>query len=510
MGEIFGNVMKFVTLGLHTAESEKAKMQTGKKTFAFSRPMGTSILLLLVLLCWALSSSIGSGGDTDNHLSSIWCAWGEKANVCEDLSETATGYSATVPFMFQMCDGRPIDFSPACEFTKDHAPTQTLRTSAPAFQNLYYKFMRIFVTENVQASVLIMRIFNSLLVTFLLFGVLRFCSGRNRIGLIIGFLTTLISVSISTITSINPRSWATIGVIFSWTFLYELMSNKNSKFVRNSLLAFYIICCSLAFSSRIDASTFLVFSNCLIILLVFINRGFSPRKILFTGLKFFVPISFAVLLIPRLNSVISYQSSPSYGRLQFFTMQLVHIPESLAQIWAYDVGQQGNGPGLIGLIGFGVFVLFIGQGLQEINRRQGWLMSLTAAFIFITMYRGSLLVDSLVPLGGRYVLSLAAFFMGIVYVASEGSLAFLAKNGFRTSVVVALSSAHALALYSNIEFFTKRGQNIGFYDALSLRGDWWWNSWSSPNWVFIFGVISFIFFIKSALDFLSNSITVEL
>ena len=152
--------MKFVTLGLHTAESEKAKMQTGKETFAFSRPMATSILLLLVLLCWALSSSIGSGGDTDNHLSSIWCAWGEKANVCEDLSETATGYSATVPFMFQMCDGRPIDFSPACEFTKDHAPKQTLRTSAPAYQNLYYKFMRIFVTENVQASVLIMRIFN--------------------------------------------------------------------------------------------------------------------------------------------------------------------------------------------------------------------------------------------------------------------------------------------------------------------------------------------------------------
>jgi siroheme synthase len=100
--------------------------------------------------------------------------------------------------------------------------------------------------------------------------------------------------------------------------------------------------------------------------------------------------------------------------------------------------------------------------------------------------------------------------MGIVYVASEGSLAFLAKNGFRTSVVVALSSAHALALYSNIEFFTKRGHNIGFFDALSLRGAWWWNSWSSPNWVFIFGVISFIFFIKSALDFLSNSITVEL
>lgn len=490
--------------------SEKADMQLVKKNFSFAQPISTSLFLLLVLLCWTFSSSIGSGGDTDNHLSSIWCAWGEKANVCEDLSETATGYSATVPFMFQMCDGRPIDFSPACDFTKDHEPTQVLRSSAPAFQNFYYKFMHIFVTENVQMSVVIMRVMNSLLVSLLLFGVLQFCSGRNRIGLIIGFLTTLISVSVSTITSINPRSWATIGVIFSWTFLYELLSNKNSKLVRNSLITFYIICCALTFSSRIDASTFLVFSNCLIVLLNFMNRGYPFKQIVKQGLIFVMPIFAAILFIPRVNALFSFQSSPNYGRLQFFTMQLVHIPESLAQIWAYDVGQQGNGPGLIGLIGFGVFVLFIGQGLQEINRRQGWLMSLTAAFIFITMYRGSLLVDSLVPLGGRYVLSLAAFFMGIVYVASEGSLAFLAKNGFRTSVVVALSSAHALALYSNIEFFTKRGQNIGFFDALSLRGDWWWNSWSSPNWVFIVGVISFVFFIKSALDFLSNSITVEL
>ena len=474
------------------------------------RYLVSTFLLFVVLLCWTLSSSIGSGGDTDHHLSSIWCAWGEDAKQCKDIATTEIGYSASVPYMFQMCDGRPIDFHPACEFVSEKLDMQRLRTSPPGSQGIYYKFMHMFIFQNVHLSVLLMRLFNSLVVAVLFFGAMKFCSGKNRLGVILGFLTTLISESIVTITSINPRSWAALGVIFSWAFLYELLTT-NKQHWRKKVLAFlYILACLLPLSTRIDASTFLVFSNCLIVILIFIERNVAYRQFLRFGIGIVVFFPILIFLIPRLRAIFVVRSSPTYGQLQFLMMQLVHIPESIAQIWGYDVGQQGNGPGLIGLIGFGVFVLFLGQGLQEINRRQGWLMSLTATFIFITMYRGSLLVDSLVPLGGRYVLSLAAFFMGIVYVASEGSLAFLTKKGFCMSVVVALSIAHALALYSNIEFYTKRGQNIGFFDALSLRGNWWWNSWSSPNWVFIVGVISFMFFIKSTLDLLSNSITAEL
>ena len=423
--------MKSEVLGLPTQESVKVEMTVGKKTITLPRPFATSVLLLFVLLCWAFSSSIGSGGDADYHLSSIWCAWGEKANVCEDLSETATGYSASVPFMFQMCDGRPIDFSPACEFQEKHASVQRLRTSAPEYQNLYYRFMRLFVTDNVQTSVLIMRIVNSLSVALLFYGAMRFCTGRNRIGLVIGLLTTLVSVSISTITSINPRSWATIGVIFSWTFLYELLRQKNLGPKRINLLLLYAASCLLAISSRIDASTYVVFSSLLISILIFMERGFPIKQILAKGLKVIAPFTVVIILVPRLHFLFQFSSSPSYGKLQFFVMQLVHIPESVAQIWAYDVGQQGSGPGLVGLIGFGIFLVFTVLALQEFNQRQGWLMLLTAAFIFITMYRGSLLVDSLVPLGGRYVLSLAAFFIGIVFLASTGSLNFLLKRGFR-------------------------------------------------------------------------------
>lgn len=502
--------MKLEILGLPTQESVKVDMSVGKKTNTLPRQITTSFLLLFVLLCWAFSSSIGSGGDADNHLSSVWCAWGEEPNICEDISETASGYSASVPFMFQMCDGRPIDYSPACEFQEKHASVQRLRTSAPDYQNLYYKFMRIFVTDNVQTSVLIMRIVNSLSVALLFYGAMQFCSGRNRIGLVIGLLTTLVSVSISTITSINPRSWATIGVIFSWTFLYELLKQKNLVPKRIKLLLLYAASCLLAISSRIDASTYVVFSSLLITILIFVERGFPIKQILANALKVIVPVTAVIILVPRLHFLFQFSSSPSYGKLQFFVMQLVHIPESVAQIWAYDVGQQGSGPGLVGLIGFGIFLVFIVLALQEFNQRQGWLMSLTAAFIFITMYRGSLLVDSLVPLGGRYVLSLAAFFIGIVFVASTGSLNFLLKRGLRASVVTALGVAHALALYSNIEYYTKRGQNIGFYDELSLRGAWWWNSWSSPNWVFFLGSILFILFVSTTLKFITVSDSAEL
>jgi hypothetical protein len=38
-----------------------------------------------------------------------------------------------------------------------------------------------------------------------------------------------------------------------------------------------------------------------------------------------------------------------------------------------------------------------------------------------------------------------------------------------------------------MEFFTKRGKGVGFYENLSLNGTWWWDTWVSPNVVFIAG-----------------------
>ena len=86
-----------------------------------TRNTAIAILAFFVLLsCWSFSSSIGSGGDIDAHISSIWCAWGEKPGMCEG----DTGSVTIVPYMFQMCNGRPIDSFPECDVVKSSAEMQ--------------------------------------------------------------------------------------------------------------------------------------------------------------------------------------------------------------------------------------------------------------------------------------------------------------------------------------------------------------------------------------------------
>jgi hypothetical protein len=70
--------------------------------------------------------------------------------------------------------------------------------------------------------------------------------------------------------------------------------------------------------------------------------------------------------------------------------------------------------------------------------------------------------------------------------------------GNRRIVILLLSFAHAISFYSWMEFFTKRGKGVGFYDNLSLNGTWWWDSWISPNFVFVSGAIIFPVFLTYA------------
>ena len=41
------------------------------------------LALLVVFGSWAVTSPVGSSPDDDYHLSSIWCAGGERSGVCE-------------------------------------------------------------------------------------------------------------------------------------------------------------------------------------------------------------------------------------------------------------------------------------------------------------------------------------------------------------------------------------------------------------------------------------------
>jgi len=462
-----------------------------------------SLAFFVALSAWSFGAPIGEGGDGDHHLSSIWCGWGESEGMCEDRGAVGDGYVATVPIMFEMCDDRPSEDITSCQYpTTQGAPDdmQTLRTSAPHARNLYYSLMRIFASENPTRSVLEMRFFNNLLASAILFFLLTLTRGRARFAALCAWTLTLVPNGMSTLSSYNPRSWAFLGVMSSWAFLYSALTCTSSQ--RRRKIGSYIlfgVSISLAAATRWDATIFSVFTST-IVLLVYLtqNKMLSLRRTLpITGPIFLLGL-IAVLTVPYLKSLANLSGLRSYpqdGRLLF---SLIHIPETLPEIFGYNVGYSRGGPGIIGIIGLSLFAFCIGNALTGMNRPRIALVALTTLFIFISSLRISIAGNLLYPFSGVYLLGLLTFLIGLTVLLSETRSGFMMSRTSRISVITLAALCQLLALYNYIEAYTRLGIGVGTYAKLSLDDAWWWGFGPGPNYVFVIGSISYAVFLAFA------------
>ena len=477
-------------------------METNTKPKTNRNVVIAVLSFFITLSSWSFSSSIGSGGDIDAHISSIWCAWGESPGMCENDN----GFVATVPYMFQMCDGRPIDSWQGCEIIASSAPMQELRIIGPQQRSIYYSVMRIFADTNPRQSIVIMRLVNSFIASLILFGLLKFTTGRTRIAAISSLTLTLVPVAVRTISSINPHGWADISVMTSWAFLHGFLSAPKSDIRKKILFAFYIFSILLAATTRVDATTYTVFTSSVVLLHHFVSR----RRISRNDIIALMGISAVGIAVVGFSQVVRNYltfSMPTDNALgQYLLFQITHIPESLVEVFGYAVGQQGNGPGLVGIIGLSLFVTALIFSLQNASKVGFVFFGIVMLFLALVMYKGALLVNSLVPLPGTYALGLMTFLLGMSIIASPSEQQFLSHKGNCIAAISLLSITHALTLYSWMELYTQGNQAPGFFNAqtlgassnLSLSGGWWWNSWSNPNWVFLIGVTSFPVFLHYA------------
>ena len=142
--------------------------------------------------------------------------------------------------------------------------------------------------------------------------------------------------------------------------------------------------------------------------------------------------------------------------------------------------------------------------MQNSNKQQLVIVLIILSFLNVVMFKGSVIVGSLVPLPGTYVLGLITFLLGMSIIASQSNLQFMSHRGNRRTVISLLSITHALFLFTWMESYTKGSQAPGFFSRqtlgafykLSLGGGWWWNSWIGANFVYLLGVCCLpIFFV---------------
>ena len=455
--------------------------------------------LFLTLVCHSVSSPIGAGHDVDFHIANIWCGWGEKPGLCENQGIRDGVPSAEVPFMFFMCNGRPIDSFPECDFEAAHPKTQFLRTQSGPDQNLYYKIMRVFASENPTSGVIRIRILNSLIASLILLLILTLSTRRLKFAGLAAISFSLVPNFLLYVTSVNPRSWSILSVSTSWIFLFSYLESRDDPLrLRQGRLIAFLFVAFLAFASRIDASIMVVVTSALVYLSCRFRPKLPGRKSTFTGLALITFTIIGLQFSPRISSLFSIGIPQGYGYLQYSIFQIVHIPEFVSDWWGYSINQSGSGPGIVGIVGLLLFLTSLAFALQKSDIKQRAIFSIYSFIVLGMLTKSTIALGGIVPAPGAYSLGLAAPWLGITIAFSKTGSQFMSSNGNRKVAICLLSFTHAISFYSLMEFYTRRGDGIGFYQNLSLNGTWWWDSWISPNFVFLSGAVFFSMFLTYA------------
>ena len=470
-----------------------------------------AIALFIVMSAWSVSSPLGSGPDADFHISNIWCAWGEKPGICEDLDRTSAPTSARIPHMFLMCNERTIESFPRCEFDTPHEQMSTYRTAGNSQMNLYYRIMRIFVVESPTLSIIAMRLFSSFIASIMFLLLMLQTRTKTRHAVLAAWSFVLVPVAINYFTAVNPRSWATLGVMSGWGFLQSLIETDTAEKKRQiGLVASYIASFALVATSRADATLFFIFISALIVIgNLSAQKKLSTKIVLRYGLVLLGTVSL-IQFIPVLKNLLKIQQPEGFTLRQYVVFQIVHIPETIGDVWGYTVGQGGSGPGILGIIGLSLFIVAIAFALQRASRLQQCMVAAISLFTFIAVYKGGLSIGGIAPPTGVYVIGLVSAIMGIAVLFSTHNHQLMSVRGNRFSAIALLSVAHVLGFYSWMEFYTRRGQSIGYFEKFSLRDVWWWGRETNPNLVFFIGAVFFPVFLVFAWKNVENSESTEL
>jgi hypothetical protein len=454
-----------------------------------------SSFFFVALLCWAFSAPIGAGPDSDFHISSIWCGQGERKGLCEEIGASAAQYNAKVPFMFQMCDNRPIEYLPSCAEIVTKPETQFLRTAIPLQQNSYYKIMSHFASQNTNQSVLVIRSINALIASCVLLALLVLCSGKIKFAVAASWSVGLVPVGVQFLSSVNPRGWSFLAVFSSWAFLASGLEARQRTVRSYSAYLLCALTASLAFATRVDGSIFVIFSCTIVTISHLLKNYVLSKKILIVSAISILLILVPIQSISSLSHIFSFQLADSIELPRFLLMQIVHGPEFITQAWGYNIGQQGNGPGIVGIIGLSLFVITLSFALQNVNPIQALGVVSIILFMIVSHMRGSLAIGELIPASGEYVMALTVFLLGFTLWTSRSIQNFQSSRRGQITTISLLTFSHAIAFYSYMEYYVKRGAKIGTFETISLNQSWWWNSDINPNSVYWIGSAAFSMFL---------------
>jgi hypothetical protein len=451
--------------------------------------------LLVSLFSWAFASPIGASPDEDYHLVSIWCAENLHPDLC--IPSATTPEEVTVPAtLVEMsnCFAFVPEKSANCPVKSADEKLATTRSNADGgYPPVFYAAQGIFASENLETSVITMRLFNSLVFALLFLATLISLPKNLRFTAMWGFFISAVPLGMFIISSVNPSSWAVISASVLWISLVGFFQTDSQK-RKISLGAIAFLATVIGSGSRSDAAVYSA-----IAVLVAIVLSFSKMK----QRKINVIIPIALIFISILfffsggqSSVISNsipQTPNSVGETVALALaNLSRLPE----LWVGALGTWGLGwldtqlPGIVWVTSFALFIAFVFSGLKNSSKAKGLSLSLLfLSLIAIPLYilvKGNIMVGSDVQ--PRYIYPIMIIFVGVaLYQLVPGKDTF---SGLQLYIAATgLTIANSIALHVNLRRYVT-GIDVQGFNLESLV-EWWWQIPVGPMWVWALGSLAF-------------------
>ena len=463
-----------------------------------------SIIVIAVVsslfgLSWAISSPPGSASDEIYHLGSVWCAWGEN-EICkfdgEPLANGRRNITLTPEFSKAGCfrsDIDKINKSAKCYLDNTFQNERfAWEMNSGNYPGLTYTILRFFATNNVDLSVIIMRLFNYSLLTFLIILAFFALSFKTFYSSMLAIFLTLVPVSIFFLASINPNSWTIIGLGFYWAFLWDLFdtANKNpNKLIYIGLFFSSII----SIGSRSDASIYITIINFIMLFYLIVSKTLrnQVRNII---LIFFINTWAIIQFMFNQQFEAESASVNNQSDLNLILQNFKTLPIYFYGIfggqgpkeWPFGLGWFDTPlPKIVPIVVFGNLILTCLMLVRIEHLKQKFFAYTLPFFIIaipliILQLRGSLAIYFLQP---RYLLPLLIVFIGILIINFDK---FKYLNFLIYFNIFALSFANSISLHTNIKRYTiGLDSKNNFYELV----EWWWDIPISPFFVWMVGTL---------------------
>lgn len=472
----------------------------------------------LSLCGWSLASPVGSSPDEDFHLVSIWCADGGVDGMCETTDDSSERL-VSEELLSASCFAWEPTVTGTCQASDSESNNLVLTKRGNFSSNyppVYYWIMSHFASLDIQASVIQMRLFNSIFLVGLLGFTLFLIPQRRRIPIILAVAVTSVPLSQFLVGSISPSGWAIMLVPISWLALYSSLIEYRDPAKRYWLAGVYLISAFLAAGARADAAAYVLFGTFVALILTmkrnreYLRHNLPILSVLGAGLLiglalFFASAQYKILFsgLTGLDDASATSARSSFsGAIKLLAYNIADLPS----LWAGGFGTWGLGwldtpmtSGVWFLSMFAVATVVI-TTMAFLEKRS--IIAVSFTVLTLALVPLTILQVSAAKVGQqvqpRYIFPLIVLLIFIL-VSSDIDWDYRVKIPIFVGLI-GLVFANASALFINMGRYIN-----GLGSGISLEPtSWWWGGWS-PWIVFGLGSGAFTLFILILMTGLSSS-----